>query len=314
MLSSSNVVYGQTVLTTIMAGYDLGTSPSGTLPINVDHEVGITSFARIDEITMSFDMIVIERLIWMSESLSYENNTSVDNIYKDGFVNMNSVMDSVWIPRTQLTNVAKNKYRDESLLLYPNGTLEYTAFRYITIVCKMDLEMLPFDENECPFTFYVGNENIDTVVLNEITIVNSKLDASQDSEIVDKYRIYTSLFEITLAEPVLNNMYFEYSNETHSGSKYSLTLTRNPGFFLISYFIPALLIIFLTYAAFWLDKMSIPARVSIGITPILITVNLLARANAKIPNVSYLTWQATFFIGILIFTAFGLVEYGIVNF
>jgi hypothetical protein len=143
---------------------------------------------------------------------------------------------------------------------------------------------------------------------------NTAIDSSQDNEIVDKYRIYTSLFDISLAEPVLNNMYFEYSNETHSGSKYSLTLTRNPGFFLISYFIPALLIIFLTYAAFWLDKMSIPARVSIGITPILITVNLLARANAKIPNVSYLTWQATFFIGILIFTAFGLVEYGIVNF
>jgi hypothetical protein len=299
-----------------LSGYDVGTAPTGTLPINVDHELSITSFAKIEELRMSFDLIVIERLIWTSAALAYEDNNSVNAQYKEGFVNMNPVISKVWIPRTQLTSVAKSQYREESLILYPNGTLDYIAYRYITVACKMNLEMLPFDYHDCPFTMYVGNENIDTVILNEITTTTTDtiLDVSEDYEIVNQFRLYTSLFGLTLANPTINNMHFEYSNETHSGNKYVVSLNRNPGFFLISYLIPSLLIIFLSYAALWLDRMAIPARVSIGITPILITVNLMARANANSPNVSYMTWQATFFIGILSFTSFGMIEYGIINY
>jgi hypothetical protein len=284
-----------------MSGYDVGTAPTGTLPIIVDHELSITSFAKIEELKMSFDLIVIERLIWTSAGLAFQDNASIDAKYKESFVNMNTVISKVWIPRTQLTSVAKSQYREESLILYPNGTLVYTAYRYLTVACKMNLEMLPFDYHDCPFTIYVGNENTDNVILRDITTsaAGTILEVSEDYEIVNQFRLYTSLFDLTLAHPTVNNMHFEFSNETHSGNKYVVTLTRNPGFFLISYFIPALLIIFLVYAAFWLDRMSIPARVSIGITPILITVNLMARANASTPNVSYMTWQATFFIGLL---------------
>jgi hypothetical protein len=315
LFSTDNGVYGQTVLDTILSGYDVGTSPTGTLPIKVDHQFSITSFVKIEELKMSFDLIIIERLIWTSAALAYQDNNLIDAQYKEGFVNMNPAISKVWIPRTQITSVAKSQYRDESWVLYPNGTLDYMAYRYITIACKMNLEMLPFDYHDCPFTMYVGNENTDTVILNEITpTTDTILEASEDYEIVNQFRLYTSLFSLTLATPTINNMHFEYSNETHSGTKYVVSLDRNPGFFLISYLIPALLIIFLSYAAFWLDRMSIPARVSIGITPILITVNLMARANANTPNVSYMTWQATFFIGILSFTSFGMIEYGITNF
>jgi len=44
------------------------------------------------------------------------------------------------------------------------------------------------------------------------------------------------------------------------------------------------------------------------------TTSLVARANAGLPNVSYLTWQSIFFMGILLFTAFAMVEYAFVNF
>lgn len=133
-------------------------------------------------------------------------------------------------------------------------------------------------------------------------------------ENIHQYRLSSSVFEIELAQANKNNVYFDYSDRTHSGVIYILQFARKPGFFLISYLIPALLIIFLTYAGFWLDKAAIPARVSIGITPILITANLIARANANVPSLSYTTWQSMFFLGILIFTAFGMIEYGILNF
>lgn len=181
----------------------------------------------------------------------------------------------------------------------------------------MDLDKMPFDKHHCPFTFYVGNEDVNTVKMLETEDATILVEdfSSGEVDIIEQFRISNTLFHLQLEDSFENNIYFDYSGQTHSGTRYLLKLERQPGFFLISYLIPSLLIIFcLTYASFWLDKAAVPARVSIGVTPILMTVNLIARANAGIANISYLTWQSMFFLGILVFTAFGMVEYGAINY
>jgi len=121
------------------------------------------------------------------------------------------------------------------------------------------------------------------------------------------------VFDISLDSLNAQNIYFDFSGKTHSGTKYILNFTRKPGFFLISYLIPCMLVIFLTYSSFWLDKASVPARVSIGITPVLICASLIARANSNVPNISYTTWMSMFFSGILVFTSIGMINYGLVS-
>lgn len=143
---------------------------------------------------------------------------------------------------------------------------------------------------------------------------NINFNSKNSVEKVNQWSLSNVIFDITMQDIIQNNIYLEYSNTTHSGVKMVLEFRRKSTFFLIYYFVPSILVIFLTYAGFWLDKASVPARVSIGITPILITLNLSANYNSNLTTTSEITWQIQFFWGIFAFTAFGMIEYGILNF
>lgn len=131
----NNFSCAATVLEKIMATYDKGTAPaSGSLPVQVAHEISITSFSKLDEILMSFELIFIEKCTWVANELAFQSNSNIEDQYKRTFISLNPVMSDVWIPKTQITNIAKNDYRDESLVLYPNGTVSYTAIRHSVIL------------------------------------------------------------------------------------------------------------------------------------------------------------------------------------
>jgi gamma-aminobutyric acid receptor subunit delta len=301
-----------TVIDTIMLGYDKGTATSSaTLPINVSHQLSITSISRMDEKKMSFEPVIIEKTVWTASELAFENNNAIDLSYKTSFVVMNPVIDQIWIPKTQISNIAKNEYRDQSLILYPNGTLVYTAYRHTIILVDMPIDLKPFasyDDSSIAITVYIGNENSNTVQLNFNN--NNYLPPSRTGGLViDRYRLDYSIFDVTMEEIERNNVFFDYSGETHSGLKYKLKITSRYEFFFIAYFIPSLLIVFLSWAGFWLDKAAVPARVSIGVTPILMTANLMIRAG-----VVSVSWQTSFFMAILVFTAIPVIEYATVNF
>lgn len=118
-----------------MAGYDKGTAPaSSPLPIQVTHEISITSFSKLDEIKMNFELVFIEKCTWVARELAFESNSNIDDQYKRTLISLNPVINDIWIPRTQITNIAKNEYRDESLVLYPNGTVSYIAIRHSVIL------------------------------------------------------------------------------------------------------------------------------------------------------------------------------------
>jgi len=179
----------------------------------------------------------------------------------------------------------------------------------------MKVRKIPFDRHECQFTFYLSNEDDSVLVLSgvqEPSTGQSQLSDAQ--EFVEQWSLQNTVFDIRVKPFKENNVYFGYSNRTHSGVKMTLELDRRYGYFLIYFFFPSLLVIFLTYAGFWLDKTAVPARVSIGITPILITLNLVSKANFNVPATSELTWMSLFFLGIFVFTSFGMLEYGILNF
>lgn len=166
-----------TVIETIMANYDKGNAPSPNSVTTVDHRVSITTFSKVKEVDLGFEAIIIEESSWTDSRLAYENNNSVDAKYKSTFLNLKSVISDVWIPRTEITNIVDHTYKDEGLLLYPNGTLEYTAYRFVFAMCKMDFSKIPFDENDCSLHFYSEHDDINTVhlVINQDSSVSTNV-------------------------------------------------------------------------------------------------------------------------------------------
>lgn len=72
--------------------------------------------------------------------------------------------------------------------------------------------------------------------------------------------------------------------------------------------------VFVAWLSFWIDPASAPARVSIGVTTLLVMTTLMSAMNATLPRVSYIRAVDTWSGCCLLFVFSALVEYAIVNY
>ncbi|TKR76905.1 hypothetical protein L596_017975 [Steinernema carpocapsae] len=63
---------------------------------------------------------------------------------------------------------------------------------------------------------------------------------------------------------------------------------RDSGFYMVQIFLPAALIVFLSWVSFWINRESAPSRTIIGTLTILTETHLLTGTNRRLPPVSYI--------------------------
>lgn len=291
----------QTVLDTIFTDYDREIAPNSSGVTTVYHDLSITAFSRVDETNMSYRQVVVEYLTWDDPRLNYTSNSAIDDVYKSTFLNLKEYMDQMWLPETSFSDIADHEWKDQSVVLYPNGTVFYTTYRWVVFLCNMNFEDLPFDNHDCTFSAYLSNEQSSVAVLSENpwTIYTSSSDP--DFSFVNKNNIDNNMFSVSARETSEIDVYLEYNGQYHSGVQYMLRFERKSGFFIISFVIPSLLTVFLAYSSFWIDRAAVPARVSLPITTVLMALSLMARVSRNMPSVTYITWMSKFFLGTLCF-------------
>ncbi|KAL8599623.1 hypothetical protein ACOMHN_053682 [Nucella lapillus] len=90
-------------------------------------------------------------------------------------------------------------------------------------------------------------------------------------------------------------------------------LHRNLGYYMITIYIPSVLIVMLSWVSFWLSVDAVPARISLGILTVLTMTTQTSMAVSSLPKVSYVKaidiWMAT----CLCFVFSALLEYALVN-
>lgn len=63
---------------------------------------------------------------------------------------------------------------------------------------------------------------------------------------------------------------------------------RSMGYYLIQIYIPAGLIVIISWVSFWLHRNATPARVALGVTTVLTMTTLMSSTNAALPKISYI--------------------------
>lgn len=114
-------------------------------------------------------------------------------------------------------------------------------------------------------------------------------------------------------------MRYEICGSLVSAGEYSclrtiLILRREFSYYLLQLYIPSFMLVIVSWVSFWLDKDSVPARVTLGVTTLLTMTTQASGVNAKLPPVSY-TKAIDVWIGVCLAFIFGaLLEFALVNY
>ena len=97
-----------------------------------------------------------------------------------------------------------------------------------------------------------------------------------------------------------------------------LTITfefnRRINFYLLSWYLPATLIVALSWVGFWIDTKATPARISLGTITILASGNFLIGEQEGFPSVSYIRAIDIYLITCFVFVFGCMAEYAIVHY
>ena len=89
---------------------------------------------------------------------------------------------------------------------------------------------------------------------------------------------------------------------------------RHINFYLLGWFIPAALIVILSWVSFWISPQSIPARVSLAIVTVLAMAGFLVGERTGFPQASYARAIDVYMMTCFVFVFGCLVEFAAVHY
>ncbi|CAH1772223.1 unnamed protein product [Owenia fusiformis] len=329
----------------LLRKYEKGNAPRKG-PTDVKLGIYINSFYSISEQTMDYSINIYLRQSWNDPRLQFEPFNGKD---KHMIKMEDGTWDLIWTPDVFFRNEKKAEFHyvtipNRLLRLTDNGDIWYASKITATLSCPMDLHKYPLDEQRCPMMFESFGHTMDTLVykwldtepvakepglqLPQFNLKKSLLhDCSQNYTTVG-HTMETLVYKFlptAVDYEALDISNFIYKGEalTDCSQNYStgaypclqidFILKRDIGYYMIQLYIPSVLIVILSWVAFWISIDAIPARVTIGLLTVLTMTTQSTGARSQLPRVSYIkaidVWMST----CLLFVFASLLEFAVVN-
>uniref|UniRef100_A0A183BL22 Neur_chan_LBD domain-containing protein n=1 Tax=Globodera pallida TaxID=36090 RepID=A0A183BL22_GLOPA len=235
---------------------------TGRHSTNVSIGIYIESMSTFKAQTMDFEVDMYFVMAWYDRRLAH-------NCTHPLLVAHKSIAERIWTPGSML-------------VIYPDGLVFKTLRIDVTLSCNMDLQLFPFDRQECP------------MAIQSYAYVESLVNLSWHVD--PPYYPITTNPELKLNDMVITGMRFERCTSPY-------TMFRGNA-----------MLVSISWMTFWLDPRASPARISLTITSLLTLTTMSNGARQDLPQVSYIKamdiWQT--FSQALIFLV--LLEYSFVSY
>ncbi|XP_078576472.1 gamma-aminobutyric acid receptor subunit beta-3-like [Branchiostoma floridae x Branchiostoma japonicum] len=283
-------------------GYDRFLRPSfDSDPVEVNMSMTISSIDQISEVNMDYTITVFLRQYWKDERLAFSN--AKKSLSLDG-----RLAEKLWVPDTFIPN-AKESFMhkvtvDNRLIrLDPDGGILYGMRITARAACDMDLKKYPMDSQNCTLEFESYGYKTDDIVFRW-------KDGNASIYGVESLKLQQFLIgEYNVIEGTSR-----YESGEHSNVRFCFKLHRQAFYFIFQTYLPATLLVVLSWVSFWINSEAVPARVALGITTVLTMTTLISGARATMPKISYIKAIDVYLITCFLFTFAALVEYAAVNF
>ncbi|CAF4142853.1 unnamed protein product, partial [Rotaria socialis] len=274
------------VLNDLLYGYNKQLRPNHTGPIV--------------ELDMSFTMNLFFRQVWTDERLTLPNKIS--NVAVS-----TKLLSAIWKPDTYFLNSHSGYLHttptlNHLLRILENGRLLYSSRLTIKAYCSMFLRRYPLDVQTCSLilsSYAYGTRDV---------IYDWKLDEHNGVELE---RLKLSQFDLFSYK--ISKREIQLTDRNHSVLQLDLRMRRSVGFYVLQGYIPAGLLVILSWISFWIDSEATADRVYIGITSILSLTTLALDIRSHIPAVPYITAIDSFFIICYLFLLASLLQYTAVH-
>ncbi len=229
----------------------------------------VMDIESIDNKKQSFNIDLIVSFSWKDERLKG--------------VEGNFPLSDVWYPNVQLFNMRDVETRFPKIVkINKDGTVEYTQRYYAVLRTRLDFTEFPFDVQKLPVTFVAFGVSPDELKFNFLKAGGSKRFSISDWEVAPAgVKIST----------VKANVFGDDAQEeiVRPRLDYVFTARRHVHFYLWKVLAPMLVILFLSWAVFWIDPSQVGAQIGVSGTSILSLIAFLYKLDNILPPVSYLT-------------------------
>uniref|UniRef100_A0A8C5WI70 Gamma-aminobutyric acid receptor subunit pi n=1 Tax=Leptobrachium leishanense TaxID=445787 RepID=A0A8C5WI70_9ANUR len=269
-------------------------------PVEVGVTLEVASIHAVSEENMDYTatLFLIQR--WTDERLIFEGKS----ITLDA-----RLVHFLWVPDTYIVDSKRSFLHDVTVQnrlvrLFSNGTVLYSIRITTTVACNMNLAKYPMDKQKCTLKLESLGYNINDLLYTWMNGNNSI--RGMDTLKLAQYTVERYYTKVSLGQ-----------DETGQYSRLVLyfVLQRNMIYFILETYIPATLLVVLSWISFWISKSSVPARTCFGVTTVLAMTTILMGSRSSLPTANCFIKAIDVYLGICFTFVFGaLLEYAFAHY
>ncbi|XP_035693529.1 glycine receptor subunit alphaZ1-like isoform X3 [Branchiostoma floridae] len=268
-------------------------------PVKIFCRLVVNNLGSVKAASMDYIVTVFMRQRWIDSRLQHYD-------YNDTIILSSRNLDRVWLPDIFFVNEKAAGFisttgNNKMLRIYPNGEVLYSEKYTMLLKCRMNFEMFPMDTQVCTLQTesYSHTDKDLLLIWDENPVVLSG--------------------DIELPEYILRGKrYTTCDNDRDIGTftclEAQFKLVRRLGFYLLSSYIPSIMITVLSWLTFWISPEIAPARVALGITTVLTSTALFGVNRQTMPRFSYIRAMDIWMMVCISFVFGALVEFIAVHF
>ncbi|XP_069320088.1 gamma-aminobutyric acid receptor subunit theta-like [Eulemur rufifrons] len=292
----------QKILDRVLSKYDVRLRPNfGGAPVPVRISVYVSSIEQISETNMDYTITMFFHQTWKDSRLAYyETNLNLTLDYR--------MHEKLWVPDCYFVN-SKDAYvhdvtvENRVFQLHPDGTVRYGIRLTTTAACSLDLHKFPLDKQACKLEVESYGYTVEDIML-------FWEDNGSAIHMAEKLQIPQFSF---LGRTITSKEVYFYT-----GSYVRLILKfqvqREVNSYLVQVYWPTVLTTILSWISFWMNYDSSAARVTIGLTSMLILTTIDSHLRDKLPHISYVKAIDIYILVCLFFVFLSLLEYVYINY
>ncbi|XP_050538955.1 pH-sensitive chloride channel 2-like isoform X2 [Daktulosphaira vitifoliae] len=311
--------------------YDRLTRPmpaNGSGPTRVSARVYVYFLGSVEAQQLQFTTHILIRYRWYDSRLVYSSSTFP-------IQGENKLKERVWTPHVYIvnehdSNIMGSGRQDILVTVQPDGTVLYSTRLKVSLLCMMNLQKFPFDEQTCPLileSWSYNNTHLELVWERDSpAIVNSNLRMTEYNLVsiwtnatISEYSLMSSDEERNDDDSLYSQIAIEHVHYygkfagNYSQLRVYFELEREVGHYIMDYYVPSILLVVVSWVSFWLDPNAVPGRTTLGTSTMLTFITLSRNTGSSLPKVSYIKATEIWFIVCTMFIFGSLVEFAFVN-